>query len=162
MFADFFLFLSKRSIIQFCRWGRWGSHNWSFFVDATNVWPLNGLKLQPIQLLEADVSSSTSSQIHSDSHSEHTTNKFIGKWSKFQKEVGKSKRGRIKYQGGSLFFYQSKLLSHFVLLSLSRYYTKREIFRIKLTTVLLLWSYDLDARRILKYLNIDLSTKHVF
>ena len=99
----FFVFKQK-IYIQFCRWGGWGSHDWSFFVDATNVWPLNGLKLQPIQLLEAEVSSSTSSQIHSDCHSEHKTNKFIGRWTKFQKEVGKSKRGRIKYQGGSLFF----------------------------------------------------------
>ena len=35
---------------------------------------------------------------------------------KISKGVGQSKRGRIKYQGGSLFFlfYQSKLLSHFV------------------------------------------------
>ena len=36
---------------------------WSFFVDVTNVWPLKSLKLQTIQLLEAVISPSTSSQI---------------------------------------------------------------------------------------------------
>ena len=48
-----------------------GSH--TIFANVTNVWPLNCLKLQPIQLLEAVVSCSTSSQIHFDCHSEHTT-----------------------------------------------------------------------------------------
>ena len=31
------------------------SQNWSFFVTVINVWPLNGLKLQPMQALEAVV-----------------------------------------------------------------------------------------------------------
>ena len=62
----FFFFLNKRSIIQFCRWGGCGSHNWSNFVDVTNFWPLNGLKLQSIQLLQAIVSFSTSNQLHFD------------------------------------------------------------------------------------------------
>ena len=44
----------------------WRSQKWSFFVTVINVWPLNGLKLQPIQSLEAVVSSSTSS------HKPHT------------------------------------------------------------------------------------------
>ena len=35
-----------------------------FFVDIINIRPLNGLKLQSIQSLEACVPSSTSSQIH--------------------------------------------------------------------------------------------------
>ena len=39
-------------------WGR-GSQNWSFFLVVINVWPLNDLKLQPIQSLGAVVSSST-------------------------------------------------------------------------------------------------------
>ena len=38
-----------------------GSQNCSLFVAVINVRPLNGLKLQPIQSLEAAVSSSTSS-----------------------------------------------------------------------------------------------------
>ena len=36
------------------------------FVGAVNIWPLNGLKLQPIQLLEELFFPSISSQIHSD------------------------------------------------------------------------------------------------
>ena len=64
------LFLNKRFIIHFCRWR---SQNWSFFADIANVRPLNDLKLQPIQLLEAVVPSSASTQIHFDCHSEHTT-----------------------------------------------------------------------------------------
>ena len=41
-----------------------GGHIWSYFVDVINVSPLSDLKLQPIQLLEAVVTSSTSSQTH--------------------------------------------------------------------------------------------------
>ena len=37
-----------------------GSQNWSFFVAVINVLTLNGLKLQPMQSLEAVVSSSIS------------------------------------------------------------------------------------------------------
>ena len=55
------LFLNKRSIVHFCGWGGGGSQNWSFFVAIIDVGPLNGLKLQPIQSLEAVDSSSTSS-----------------------------------------------------------------------------------------------------
>ena len=36
------------------------------FVNITNVGPINGLNLQPFQLLEAVVSSSTTSQKHFD------------------------------------------------------------------------------------------------
>ena len=49
--------------------GGWESHYWSFLVCVINVWPLNCLKLQPIQLLE-QVLSSSSSQIHFDCHRE--------------------------------------------------------------------------------------------
>ena len=44
---------------------------------------------------------------------------FTGRWSKFQKGARMSKRERVKCQRGSDFFlfYQSKLLSHFVLVS---------------------------------------------
>ena len=44
------------------------------FANVTNVWPLNGLKLKPIQLLKAVVSSLTSSQTHFYCHGEHKTN----------------------------------------------------------------------------------------
>ena len=59
------LFLNKRSVVRFWRWREWGtgcggSQNWSFFVAVINVWPLNGLKLQPIQWEQAVVSSLTS------------------------------------------------------------------------------------------------------
>ena len=47
MFAD--SFFSKQKIY------------WSFFVVVINVWPLNYFKLQPMQPLQAVVSSSTSS-----------------------------------------------------------------------------------------------------
>ena len=47
MFADSFFF--KQKIY------------WSFFVVVINVWPLNYFKLQPMQPLQAVVSSSTSS-----------------------------------------------------------------------------------------------------
>ena len=39
-----------------------GLQNWSFSVNVINIWSLNGLKLQPTQLLVAVVSSSTSSK----------------------------------------------------------------------------------------------------
>ena len=58
------LLLHERSIVHFCRWKGWGtgyrgSQNCSSFVAIMNVWSLNGFKLQPIQSLEAVVSSST-------------------------------------------------------------------------------------------------------
>ena len=58
------LLLHERSIVHFCRWKGWGtgcrgSQNCSSFVAIINVWSLNGFKLQPIQSLEAIVSSST-------------------------------------------------------------------------------------------------------
>ena len=40
-----------------------GSQNWSFGVTVINVWPLNGLKLQPILSLEAAVSSISSHKL---------------------------------------------------------------------------------------------------
>ena len=71
IFAYFFVF--KYLLFHFAGEGV-GSHTIShFFANVTDVWPQNGLKLQPIQLLEAVVSCSTSSQIHFDFHSEHTT-----------------------------------------------------------------------------------------
>ena len=45
------------------------SQNWSSFVSVTTVWPQNGLKLLPIQLLEAIIFIliiKPPSQIHSD------------------------------------------------------------------------------------------------
>ena len=53
---------------------------------------------------------------------------------KISKGVGKSKMGRIKYQGGRLFFYQSKLLSHFVPVFTDTTLNERSL---KLMTVLL-------------------------
>ena len=74
---------------------------------------------------------------------------------KISKGVGKSKRGRIKYQGGELFFLfcQSKLLSHFVPVFPDPTLNERSL---KLMTVFTLVA--LNARRILKYLTTD----HVF
>ena len=46
--------------------GGLGSQYWSFWEDVINIWALNGLKLQPIQLSEAVASYSASSQIHFD------------------------------------------------------------------------------------------------
>ena len=64
--ADFFVFKQKIYCSFFADVESSGSHNWSFFVDVMNLWPLNGLKLQPISLLEAGISTSTSNQIHFD------------------------------------------------------------------------------------------------
>ena len=62
-YVQILFFLNKRSIVHFCRLTEWGtghggqgSQNWSFFVGVINLWPLNDLKLQPIQLLEVTVS----------------------------------------------------------------------------------------------------------
>ena len=62
MSADYLVFKQKIYclFLQMEGWGE-GSQNWSFFVTLINVWPLNGLKLQPIQLLEAVFSSPRSS-----------------------------------------------------------------------------------------------------
>ena len=54
VFADFFGFKQK----IYCLFLR-TSQNWSCFVVVINLWFLNDLKLQPIQLLETVVFSST-------------------------------------------------------------------------------------------------------
>ena len=67
MFADSFVFRQK----VYCPFLRmewvlgWG-HKTGYFCGCHKCMTLNGLKLQPIQLLEAVVSSSTSSQTHFD------------------------------------------------------------------------------------------------
>ena len=60
---QFDLLWKNKYIIQFCKWGGWGSHDSLFLVIVINICPVNGLKLQPIQLLEVAVSSSTSIQM---------------------------------------------------------------------------------------------------
>ena len=47
MSTDSFVFKQK-TYRSFLRMEGGGSQNWSLFVVVTNVWPLNGLKLQPI------------------------------------------------------------------------------------------------------------------
>ena len=41
---EILLFINKRSIVHFCGWRVWGVTEL-----VINVWPLNGLRLQPIQ-----------------------------------------------------------------------------------------------------------------
>ena len=55
VFADIFCFSTKDLLFIFVGGGGWESRNWSFFVDVTNAWTLNGLKLQPVQSLEAEL-----------------------------------------------------------------------------------------------------------
>ena len=59
MFADSF-FLNQKIYCSFSQVEGLGSQNWSLFVIFINVWSLNDLKLQPVQSLEAVVSSLTS------------------------------------------------------------------------------------------------------
>ena len=71
---------------------------------------------------------------------------------KIPKRVGKSKRGRIKYQGGSIFFffYQLKVLSHFAPVSPDTILKERSLGQSQWLPCCFEY-YDLDTRRNLKY-----------
>ena len=68
MSTDFFVFKQK-IFVHFCGWRGWGKGVTKFdiFVTDVNLWPLNCLKLQPIQFLDAAVVSSSTSSYKPDS-----------------------------------------------------------------------------------------------